>query len=592
MVVELITWFIKGGGIMNHKKFAILLAFVLINSMLLFACSPAATPQATAPLAGTSLPQTGETPTAGGAAATQAPSSQFTPMKLEAPSCDYGGEFKAIEAVDQNTVKFTLCYPDPAFLFKVAFGVFVVQDKKVLDANGGDSTKLSQNYNGTGPYRLKEWVQGDHITLEANPDYWGPAPKIKTVILRWSTESAQRLLELQSGTVDGIDNPGPDDIKTIQSSSDLKYYPRQPLNVLYLGMNNTFKPFDNESVRQAFAMAIDRQRIVQQFFPEGSLAAEQFVPPFLKPGYTDGFKWYDYNPTQAKQMLTTAGFDFNQTYNLSYRDVVRPYIPNPSQVAQEIQAELAQIGVKVNLNKEESGTFLANVAAGKEALFLLGWIADYPDSTDWYDFHFTGASKNFGNAFPDIEAAIHKAGTTTDNTARQAAYDEVNKLLKQHVPMVPIAHGANGAAFKTSVQNVKVGVLNENFQDMSMDSGQLVFMQNAEPISLWPADETDGETLRATNLLYDGLYGYELGGMKPVPHLAQSYEANPDATVWTFHLRPNVKFTNGDILNANDVVATYTAQWDAKDPNHKGHTGAFEYFAGFFGKFLNAPPSK
>lgn len=563
---------------MNNKKFYVLLALLLITSVILASCAPAA------PAATTAAPTTPP--------ATQAPASQFVPMKHEAPNCDYGGEFKTIEAVDQNTVKFTLCYPDPAFLSKVSFGVFAIQDKKVLDATGGDSTKMSENYNGTGPYQLKEWVQGDHVTMVANPNYWGTAPKEKTFILRWSTESAQRLLELQSGTVDGIDNPGPDDIKTITASTDMKLYNRQPMNVFYLGMNNTIKPFDNQNVRQAFAMAIDRQRIVKQFYPDGSLAAEQFVPPFLKPGYTDGFKWYDYNPDQAKKMLTDAGFDFNQTLNLSFRDVSRVYLPNAAQVAQDIQAQLAQIGVKVNVNKEESGTFLANVAAGKEALFMLGWGADYPDSTDFYDFHFTGASKNFGTPFPDLVKAIHDAGTTTDNAARQKAYDTVNQLVKQYVPMIPIAHGANGAAFKSSVQNVKVGVLNENFQDISTGTGQLVFMQNAEPISLWPGDETDGETLRAGYLLYDGLYGYELGGTAPQPHLATSYDVNSDATVWTFHLRPNVKFTNGDILNANDVVATYTAQWDAKDPNHKGHTGVFEYFSGFFGKILNAPPAQ
>ncbi|WP_299288379.1 ABC transporter substrate-binding protein, partial [Thermoflexus sp.] len=59
-------------------------------------------------------------------------------------------------------------------------------------------------------------------------------------------------------------------------------------------------------------------------------------------------------------------------------------------------------------------------------------------------------------------------------------------------------------------------------------------------------------------------------------------------TVWTFYLRKGVKFHNGAELDANDVVATFKAQWDAKDPNHKGRTGTFEYFGAFFGKFLNA----
>ena len=89
---------------------------------------------------------------------------------------------------------------------------------------------MSAKPNGTGPYTLKEWVRGDHITLVANPNYWGDKPKNQTLIFRWSKEAAQRLLELQSGTVDGIDNPTPDDFATIAKDSKLKLYPRPALN--------------------------------------------------------------------------------------------------------------------------------------------------------------------------------------------------------------------------------------------------------------------------------------------------------------------------------------------------------------------------
>ena len=92
-------------------------------------------------------------------------------------------------------------------------------------------------------------------------------------------------------------------------------------------MNNTKPPFDNEEVRQAFALAIDKQRIVDNFFPAGSTIAEQFVYPDLKPGYTDGLKWYNFDKAKAKQMLTDAGFDFNQTILFSYRNASRGYAP-------------------------------------------------------------------------------------------------------------------------------------------------------------------------------------------------------------------------------------------------------------------------
>ncbi len=304
-------------------------------------------------------------------------------MKVEAPNCDYGGEFKSIEAVDEKTVKFTLCYPDPAFPMKVAFSVFSIQDKDFLDANGGDSVKMSENVNGTGPYKLKEWKRGDSIIFEANPDYWGEKAKTSTLIFRWSEQSAQRFLELQSGTVDGIDNPAPEDFAAIEGDPNLKLYPRQGLNIFYIGFNNKMKPFDDINVRKAFAMAIDRQRIIDQFYPEGSIVAENFVPPFTKPGYSENIKWYEYNPEEAKKLLEQAGYKDGLEVTLTFRNVVRAYLPTPDKVAQEIQAQLKEVGVNVKIEEMESAAFIDATAAGQKAFYLLGWNGDYADATNF-----------------------------------------------------------------------------------------------------------------------------------------------------------------------------------------------------------------
>ena len=534
----------------------------------------------------------GPTPTA---VPTQPPATQppaFVGDTIAAPDCNYGSsaEFKSIEAVDQYTVKFTLCHPDPAFLSKVAFDVFAIQSKNFLDANGGDSVKMSQTTNGTGPYMLKEWVQGDHITLVANPNYWGDKPHQPTLIFRWSDQPAQRLLELQSGTVDGIDLPAPEDFATIQADPNLKLYERAALNIFYIGLNHNIPPFDNQKVRQAFAMAIDRANIVKQFYAPGSTVADTFVPESFNPGYTPGFKWYDYNPDQAKQMLTDAGFDFNQEIPLTYRNVSRPYLPSPDKVAQEIAAELAKIGVKVKVTEEESTTFLDNTSAGKEPLYLLGWSVDYPDSTDFFDYHFANANNaQFGALYPDLAAEIQAAAQVADPAVRQQHYDKVNQLIKDLVPMIPVAHGANAAAYKASVKDAQASPLtDEKFELMDNGGDTFVFMQSGEPGALWCADETDGEALRVCGQLYDSLMSYATNGVAVEPGLAETYESNADATEWTFHLRQGIKFSNGDVLNANDVVATFAAQWDASSPNHKGRTGTFDYFGAFFGSMLNA----
>jgi len=565
-----------------------LLSLLVLASMMLAACGGAATateaPMTEAPAApATAEPVMTEAPTAMPA---------FAGDSLAAADCSYGGEIKSIEAVDQYTVKFTLCNPDPALLSKVAFASFAILDKDYLNENGGDSAKISENPIGTGPYTVKEWVRGDHITFEANPNYWGGAPANKTLIFRWSAEAAQRLLELQSGTVDGIFAPDAADYETIQNDPNLSFVPYQTGNVFYIGINNTMPPFDNEKVRQAVAMSIDKQRIVDSFYPGGSTVAEQFIPESFNPGFStsgDGAKWYTYDPAAAKALLAEAGFPNGFDVTLSYRDVNRVYLPKVNQVAQDIQDQLKQVGINVTINKMESGPFIESESKGEQQFFLLGWGMDYPDSTNFYDYHFASNAVRFGNEFPDLVTEIKAAAQLGDVAERQKHYDAANALIKQHVPVIPVAHGTTADAFLKSVGNVVIGPLNENFSQMTTDSGQLVWMQGAEPISLNCADESDGETLRACLQVYESLLGYEFGGTGVRPGLAESWESNADATEWTFHLRQGVTYSNGAAFDANDVVATYSAIMDAANPNHKGNSGVFEYATGFFGQFINAP---
>jgi ABC-type transport system substrate-binding protein len=520
--------------------------------------------------------------------------STSTATKVAAPNCDYGGEFLSIEAVDDLTVKFSLCSPDVAFPSKIAFSAFAIHSSDYLSSTGGTGDLLT-NPIGTGPYQLKEWVQGDSIVMEANSDYWGEAAKSDELVFKWQKEGAARLLELQAGTVDGIDNPTPDDFAVIEGDSALTLYPREALNTFYLGLSNTQAPFDNEKVRQAIAMGVDRQRIVDNFYPKGSIVATHFTPCAI-PGGCEGDEWYEFDVDAAKALLTEAGFADGFETTISYRDVVRGYLPQPALVAQDIQAQLKEnLNIDVTIEVMESGAFLDTAKTGALPMFLLGWGADYPDATNFLDYHFgETAPTNFGNGHPDIWAVLDEAASLSDQAARNELYAEANNLIKEHVPMVPVAHGGSATAFKADVEGAHSSPLsNENFSVMAPgDRTQMVWMQNAEPISLFCADEEDGESLRACEQINESLLSYEIGGTAVGPGLAEECTPNDDLTEWTCKLRSGVKFHDGSDFDATDVVASYGLQWDAGSPLHKGRTGTFTYFNALFGSFLNAPPAE
>ncbi|HQV94361.1 MAG TPA: ABC transporter substrate-binding protein [Anaerolineales bacterium] len=572
-----------------------LMSLLVLASMILAACGggPVATQVATdEPAAPPTEAPTKEAP------ATEPPAA-YEGVKAEAPNCDYGGEVKSIEAVDEFTVKISLCVPDPALPSKIAFSSFAIQPQEHLEATNGSPL---ENPVGTGPYKVESWERGNQLVFSRFDEYWGDPAMSKTLVFRWGTESAQRLLELQSGTVDGIDNPGPDDFATIEADSNLQLIPRPALNIMYIGFNNNPKvdgfdnsknPLANEKVRQAIAMGIDRQRIVDNFYPAGSEVASHFTPCSIPNGCV-GDDWYSFDAAAAKTLLAEAGYPDGFETVLNYRDVVRGYLPDPNIVAQDIQAQLkTNLNITLKIEVMESGAFLDAADSGQlTGLYMLGWGADYPDQTNFLGYHFgAGSSAQFGDKFPDVVDAIEQGAQLASDADRAPFYEAANNAIKTHVPMIPVAHGGSAVAYKAGLEgNPHASPLgNESFAVMGNGTDTFVWMQNAEPISLYCADETDGESLRACEQVTQSLLGYEVGGTAVEPVLAESYEANADLTEWIFHLRQGVLFHDGSSFDANDVVTSLVVQWDAANPLHTGNTGGFSYWSGLFGPFLNAP---
>lgn len=622
----------------NKPRWLTLATAGIVAMMVFTACTPAAVPTASprASTAATPAPSTAATPTAAASgpvetpgatpgetpgettAPTPAPTGTPYPAPAEQPpaagpiaaypsygavDCEndtfnglpYSGQVEKITATNDQTVVFDLCGPDPAFLSKIAFSAFAINDTDYLLNHVPDSSIVTEP-NGTGPYRLVEFRQGEQVIFEAFPDYWGEQPLAPNAVLRWSSEAGQKFIELQNGAVDGIDNVQPDDMEAISGNPQLSLIPREGFNIFYVGFNHDQAPFNNEKVRQGIAMGIDRQALINQFYPAGSSVADYFTPciiPYSCVG--DAFATFDAAAGRALFEEGMAEEDMTSlTTTVQYRLVDRAYLPLPDQVALAIVNQLEEnLGITAAPEEQESATFIGNANASRlRGIHLLGWNGDYPDVTNFLDNHFgLGATPQFGQVYQDIGNALAAGASTAVDAERQAAYEEANSLLAQLVPMLPVAHAGSATAWRADVEGAHSSPLGNEalFAVSGGADDQVVFMQSGPPGGLYCADETDGESLRPCEQIMEALYKYEVGGFDSEPALATGCEANDDLSVWTCTLRDGVLFHDGSALDAGDVVASYAIQWDYLHPLHVGRTSAFAYWGGTWGGFLNPP---
>lgn len=573
---------------MKSKSLFAMLVLLIVASMVLAACGGgAATEEPAAP-----APEPTEEPMEEPTAAPEEPTMEFEGKSVEAPDCDYGGKIKSIVAVDAYTVEFSMCSPDPAFPQKAAFTPFGIYPEEWLDANANEANQetLLRSPVGTGPFALENWAAGESVTFKAYDGYWGEKPAYDTLVFRWATEGAQRLLELQSGNVDQITNLSPDDYDTVKEDPNLTFLPVANPNILYLGMTNTFEPFGDVNVRKAIAMGIDRQRIVDNFYADGATVPSHFTPCSLPNGCV-GESWYEFDAAAAKQMLADAGYPDGFETRIYYRDVFRGYLPEPGLVAVEIQSQLADnLGITAEVIVMESGEFIDESSNGRlDGMYLLGWGADYPHVTNFLDYHFAETNMQFGTTHPEIYEVLQKASQIGDPAEAEALYVEANNAIKELVPMVPIANGASASAALATVENAHFRPFGAPLM-AKVDPGKdtFVFMQNAEPISLFCQDESDGESLAPCQQVTETLLAYAIDSGEVVPELATSCTTNDDSTVWTCTLREGVTFHDGSTFDANDVIASWAAGIDAANPNHIGNTGSFTYYGYLWDGLMNA----
>jgi peptide/nickel transport system substrate-binding protein len=494
-----------------------------------------------------------------------------------------------IEAVDELTVRFTLCAPDPVFTQKLAVTNFAVNDSGWLAAAIADGS-LATLMNGTGPLALSAWEQGVQIVLSRNGSYWGDKAASERVVIQWEPESAARLVQLRAGTVDAADNAAPTDEAAIAADASLALLTRPGFNTFYLNFNNRYAPVNDVRVRQAIAQALDRQRIVGLFYPSGTTLATH-VPPCVIDGACVGEAWYAQDLVAARALLTEAGYPNGLDLTLSLRETPRAFLPDPVAVATDIQAQLAAVGIRVTLDVQEAGGYIGKLLSGElRGASFSAALPDYPEAWNSLGIDFGSTSgPAHGDQYPRLVALLDDAQRESDPAAREALFTQINNEIRTQVPVVPIANGASLIATRAAVRGLVASpVAMERFDRVSVEgSNTFTWLQGGEPAGLYCMDEEDREAVRICAQVMEGLYGYAVGGTAAEPRLATECVASADGLVVECALRRDVRFHNGARLDAGDVLDSFAAAWDCTHPLHVGRTGSFRGWGWIMGT-LNA----
>ncbi|MHC1739579.1 MAG: ABC transporter substrate-binding protein [Anaerolineaceae bacterium] len=516
--------------------------------------------------------------------------SAFAPLQVSAANCDYGGEIQSVQAVDEFTVRFTLCSPDAAFPSKIGSPIFAIQDQAFLNGRQGDSNLLTEVTNGTGPYKLLSNSPVGNIQLQLSPSYWGIPPATQFLDFKFQSKPGEGPTIGELASSSAMSAYELTDVLKVAMNDTVKYKvaSNKPLNLVYLGFSNKVKPMDNLAVRKAIATMLDRTKLTQSFLSVGSEVATQMIPLDVTPGHSSFLNWYDLNLQDAQDLLQSANFDFNQELTLAYVGDGSDLISLPNSLALEIQSELAASNIKVILKPMAQADFDKSLAEGSQMMFLNSFKALYPDGEAFYELPFIRNGNQFGDVYPSIVQGFKEVQSEQQNAARQQKFDLLNQQLKELVPLVPIGSVPKWSFFHENVVSTSVNGYFINLEDITNRTNSIIVVEANRPLSLWPADETDYDTFQITRLVYDTLVSYDFGTQALKPDLADSWESNANGTEWTFALRYGVKFSDGASLDANDVVASFAAIWDAKDVNHKGRTGEFTLYQELFGPLLNA----
>jgi len=354
---------------------------------------------------------------------------------------------EAIETPDPHTIKLSFAKPYP--FLRVAFTGSTGRAGTILSPRAVKEKGKAYGRSpvGTGPFKFVEWKEGDFILLERFANYWekdaagGKLPYLDQVLIKFIIEPSTLVAALKTGEVDGINNVAPQFVADLRKDPKLTVSTAVGGNWRCLHMNLAKEPFSDKNLRKAVAFAIDRKEILERVeFGEGIVAHGPISPPmggFYDPAFETGKNGQYFDLEQAKQLMKQSKYA-NGTEVLLLSGNAGT-VPRQAEV---LQAQLAKIGIKVNIELADAPTFRRRWLQERQwDLVQIQWDADLdPDETLYPELH-SGEAWNAGKwVNADFDKMVEGARSENDFKKRKKFYEEAVRLIIEDAPVAILLH--------------------------------------------------------------------------------------------------------------------------------------------------------
>ncbi len=361
-----------------------------------------------------------------------------------------GNGVASVEAVDDYTVKITMRAASAPFVKNLAMALAspIVAPSAIEAATDGQAIT---NPVGTGPYKFVDWTKGASVTLVANEDYWGEAPKTKNLVFKIIAEGNTRLTSLMNGECDIISSVDPSSADQV-TSNGFELFSEDGMTINYMAFNTETGQCTDQEVRKAVAQAINVEEMVQAIYGDYATVANSVMPTWMAP-YAKDVKQTAYDPEAAKKTLADKGITSLQCITYT---TARPYNQKGgSQLANMIQGYLSEVGVDVSITEYDWTTYKTKVQTDPYDICFYGWTGDNGDPDNFMNLLAdTNWSMNVAHWQDDeYKALIAEGLKTPDGDARDAIYLQCEEMVAEKQPWVLISHSKNLLGYSPKVKD-------------------------------------------------------------------------------------------------------------------------------------------